>query len=162
MPVYMNVTRNKVQVVRGTVKKKGHEGWVELQSAQFGGQRSVSSGTGRGANREANAPSISEMVVTKVQDEASTALFRESLQGTGVQVTIDFTKADGADESIFMSITLQDTLISSYNVSGHGGDTTGKPMESLSLNFTKITFDTQGKGPDISTTVWGHTATAQP
>ena len=34
-------------------------------------------------------------------------------------------------------------MISSYNVSGYGGDANSRPMESLSLNFTKISIATK-------------------
>jgi type VI protein secretion system component Hcp len=49
-----------------------------------------------------------------------------------------------------MKIVLQNTLISSYNVSGHGGITHSGPMESLSVNFTNITFEMSPTSPDTT------------
>jgi len=45
---------------------------------------------------------------------------------------------------------LQNMLISSYSVSGHGGDNHDRPMESLSLNFAKITCETLPRSPDTT------------
>jgi type VI secretion system secreted protein Hcp len=84
---------------------------------------------------------VSEIVVTKLQDSASTDLFRQSMWGEGATVQIDFVRAlpDGKPE-VYMSITLENTLVSSFSVSGSGG-AGDKPMESLALNFTKVTYD---------------------
>ena len=46
---------------------------------------------------------------------------------------------------------LQNTLISSYSVSGHGGGVTdSRPTESLSINFTKITFEMSPTSPNTT------------
>ena len=45
---------------------------------------------------------------------------------------------------------LQNALISSYRVSSHGGITDARPTESLSINFTKITFDQSPTSPDTT------------
>jgi type VI protein secretion system component Hcp len=37
---------------------------------------------------------------------------------------------------------MENTLVANYSVSGHGGVAHSQPMESLSLNFTKITYNT--------------------
>ena len=89
MPIYM-----KVDGVDGSVTAAGHEKWIELDSAQMGVNRHVTEATGRGTNREASAPSVSEIVITKPLDCASTGLFRLSLWGEGKKVKIDFCVAD--------------------------------------------------------------------
>jgi type VI secretion system secreted protein Hcp len=153
MPIYM-----QFEGVKGPIQRKGFEGGlIELESAQLGTHRHITNATGQGANREANVPSTSEITITKLQDSASTALFRESLGGTGRKVTILFVKEDG---TIYMKLTLENTMISSYNLSGHGGGTSGKPLESLNLNFTSIEYErgtedlhrTQKQQPDRA--VW--------
>jgi type VI secretion system secreted protein Hcp len=134
---------------RGEVKAKGYEGWIELQSAQLGVNRNITSPTGRGANREASAsaPATQEIVITKLLDSVSTALVRETIHGEGKLIVIAFVKADG---TTYMKFVLQNTLISSYNVSGHGGATNSRPTESLSLNFTNITFEMSPTSPDTT------------
>ncbi|HRH46779.1 MAG TPA: type VI secretion system tube protein Hcp [Pyrinomonadaceae bacterium] len=131
MPIYM-----KYEGVEGEAKGK-YKGWIELESCQLGVNRNINSPMGRGAEREAGAPNIGEIVITKRQDGASTKLFRESLNGAGKKVTIVFADKDGNE---YLKLELENTMISSYNVSGYGGDANSRPMESLSLNFIKVTI----------------------
>lgn len=137
MPIYM-----KYGSVEGDVTATGHEKWIEVNSFQFGVGRGISSPTGGSADREASAPSVSEIVVTKPTDTASTKLFDESLEGEGQDVQIDFCKTDKGQLEVYMTYTLNNTLISGMSMSS-GGD---RPTESVSLNFTKIEFKNTGMG----------------
>ena len=148
MPIYMGIFE-KPHVLdrkfRGEVKAKGYEGWIALQSAQLGTNRNITTPTG--TNREASAPATQEIVITKLMDSVSTALSREALYGEGKLIVIAFVKEDGTTS---MTLVLQNTLISSYSVSGHGGVTDSRPTESLSINFTKITFEMSPTSPDTT------------
>jgi type VI secretion system secreted protein Hcp len=136
MPIYM-----KYDGIDGGVTAQGHDKWIELHSAQLGVNRHITSASGRGTNREASAPAVSEIVVTKDQDVASTSLFKASLWGEGKKVKIDFCKTDKDKLESYLTVELENTLVSSFSCSGSGGDTHSRPMESLSLNFTKITYN---------------------
>ncbi|MBR0697283.1 type VI secretion system tube protein Hcp [Bradyrhizobium lablabi] len=140
MPIYMRITRNGQPVIKGDATAKGHEKWIELASAQLGQTRSIAN------SRVASAPAVSEIVITKSMDSASTALFRQSLYGEGVTIQIDFVKP-GGNRPTYLTITLQNALISSYQ---SGAGPSDGPTESLALNFTKMTFDLPGTGPDVS------------
>jgi len=150
MTIYMGIFE-KPHVLdrkfRGEVKAKGYEGWIQLQSAQLGTNRNITTSTGRGTNREASAPAIQEVVITKLQDSVSTALYRETLGGEGKLIVIAFVKEDGTS---YTTIVMQNTMISSYSVSGHGGVTDSRPTESLSLNFANITFEMSPTSPDTT------------
>jgi type VI secretion system secreted protein Hcp len=141
----------KIDGVDGSVTAAGHEKWIEIESAQVGTHRHVTNATGRGVNREASVPAVSEIVVTKSTDCASTGLFRLSLHGEGKKVKIDFVKTDKDKFEPYLQLELENTLVSSYSVSGHGGDNHQRPMESLSLNFTKITYVTTHMDPSNKT-----------
>jgi type VI secretion system secreted protein Hcp len=138
MPIYMRITKNRLPVITGDVTARGHEKWIELSSAQMGQFRSTPNG--------ASASAVSEIVITKSMDSASAALFRQSLNGEGLTIQIDFVKS-GGDESAYLTLTLQNVLITSYSPSR---SLAGPPAESLSLNFAKMTFDTHGIGRDVS------------
>jgi prepilin-type processing-associated H-X9-DG protein len=56
---------------------------------------------------------------------------------SGRYPAVDFFINDGGDTNV-LAVELQNCLVSSYQVSGAGGG--ALPMESLSLNFTKIEF----------------------
>jgi type VI secretion system secreted protein Hcp len=128
MPIYL-----KYGDIKGEVKEPAHRGWIELMSVRWGVGRAIN--TPEGASREGSAPSVSEIVVTKTQDSASTRLFNESLAGKGQKVVIEFVK----DGTVYLRLELTNTLVSGYSISG-GAREGRRPMESLSLNFTKIEF----------------------
>src|SRR5262245_60874038 len=109
MPIYMGIFEKPNVLARGLkgdVKAKDYEGWIELQSAQIGTSRSMTNATGRGSNREGSATIIQEIVITKLLDSVSTALFREALNGTGKLIIIAFVKGDG---SAYLQIVMQNT-----------------------------------------------------
>ncbi len=142
MPIYI-----KYGDIKGDVTAEGHmgtDGWVEVNSFQWGVGRGISSPTGGSSDREASAPSISEIVVTKPMDVSSYRFLEEALWGEGVKVTIDFCKTDKGALEVYASYELTDCMISGYSTSS-GGD---KPSESLSLSFTKITFKYSMVNPD--------------
>lgn len=132
MPIYM-----KYPGIEGTATGD-HKGWIELESCQIG-TSSRSSGGGK--------IKFSEVTISKYQDSSSSHLLRESLEGKGQKVTIDFVNADGI---VYMTIELEGTIIVSYSLSGHGGDSKERPMESLSLNATKITYTVKAADPKSS------------
>jgi type VI secretion system secreted protein Hcp len=112
MPIFM-----KYEGIDGSVTGK-YKGWIELESCQI-------------QNRA--RPSNSEIVITKSQDSASVRLFNEAISGTGKKVKVDFVNAEKVP---YLSLEMENTLITSYSVSGRG-DT---PMESYTLNCTKLSY----------------------
>jgi type VI secretion system secreted protein Hcp len=134
MPVYLQY--GPKDKVKGNVTEASHVGWVEVNSFQWGVGRGIGSPVGRSANREASAPSVSEIVVTKQMDKASFALLQEALKGTGIEATIHFTLTDAGKLRTYAEYKLTNCMISGYSVSS-GGD---RPTESLSINFTKVEF----------------------
>src|SRR5579862_6252258 len=93
MAIYMNYDG-----ITGDVTSAGHEQWIELTSFQWGVGRGISNSAGSGADRESSTPSVSEIVVTKVTDSASTNVFRGSVGlapiGEGKLVKIHITKTN--------------------------------------------------------------------
>ncbi len=151
MPIYM-----KYDGIDGSVTSSAHIKWIELESCQVGVHRNVvGTRSGSSANRDASAPSVSDIVITKIQDNATNKLFQASLWGEGKKVKIDFVRTEKNQLVPYMQFELENTLIASFSTSGHGGEGTQRPMESLALNFTKMTvINTEtdiahkGKGPD--------------
>ena len=86
MPIYMGIFE-KPHVLdrkfRGEVKAKGYEGWIQLQSAQLGTNRNITTPTGRGTNREASAPATQEIVITKLRIRSRPLSTRKLSTGRG-------------------------------------------------------------------------------
>jgi type VI secretion system secreted protein Hcp len=134
MPIYM-----KYGDIKGDVTAEGHlgsEGWVEVNSFQFGVGRGIASPVGGSEDREGSAPSVSEIVVTKPMDNSTVGFLEQALWGSGVDVTIDFVKTAKDKLVTYATYTLTNCMISGYSASS-GGD---RPNESLSLNFSKFEF----------------------
>ncbi len=144
MPIYMHYDG-----IEGNATAKGYEKWIEVSSFQFGAGRGISTPTGGAANREASAPSVSEVTVTKMMDKASPKLFEAGLigeEGKTVKIAIVRTGKELKEHCVYK---FEETLVSGYSVST-GGDT---PSESLSLNFVKFEYSFTGSettGKDAS------------
>ena len=158
MPIYM-----KYDGVTGNVTESAHTGQVELTNFRWGLGRSISTIVGSTDDREASAPSIGEVVVTKDCDVASTTLMQEALSGFGKTVQIDFARTSKGQLDVYLTLTLTNTMISSYSHDCKGGD--GRPSEILALNFSQFEYkftqmDTDAS-PGTSSTAGYNMATAQ-
>jgi type VI secretion system secreted protein Hcp len=131
--------------IDGDVTETGHPKWVELESFNFGVGRGISSTVGSSADRESTAPSISEVVVSKQNDVATGKLMQEALSGHGKLVKIDFTRTFKDKQEVYITLELTNTIISGYQHEAGGG---GRPVETVSLNFTKVQFTTKQMAPD--------------
>ena len=145
MPIYMNYNN---LAVAGDVTEGGHKTWIELSSFQWGVGRGISSPTGASADRESSAPSVSEVVITKAQDISSVGMLTQALQGVGVPVQIDFCRTNKDQMDIYLTIELVNVMVSGFSTSS-GGD---RPSESITLNFTKVTYKGTQMKPDGSGT----------
>jgi len=110
---------------------------IVFESAQFGPSQRPS---GRGQERESSRPVVAEVVISTVQGEHSTELFKRSLWGEPFSAEIVFQK----DGKPYMKMKLTNALISSFSVSGHGGDADSKPREVWTLSADKIEYETFG------------------
>jgi type VI secretion system secreted protein Hcp len=119
---------------------KGTDGWFEIKSVQWGCGRGISSPVGASSKREASAPSISEITITKPMDSVSCKLIIEALSGGGEDCTIELVETAGKTLLTYLKITLTNTMVSGYSMSS-GGD---RPSESYTFNFTKILIEYTG------------------
>src|SRR5262249_20213115 len=101
MPIFM-----KYVGIPGDVTSAGHEQWIGVNSFQCGVGRGITSATSSSADRESSTPSVSEIVVTKVNDSASTNLMRASLglapAGEGKLVNIEFCKTNTDNPEVYL------------------------------------------------------------
>jgi type VI secretion system secreted protein Hcp len=127
--------------IKGLAKVSGHEGWLNADSISFGVGRSIPQPTGGSAKREPSPPSVSEVVLSRASDQASPELFAQACGGESLGTcTIHFLQVSGSDTRVYLTILLEETMVSSFSASS-GGD---NPSESVSLNFIKMSvqYDT--------------------
>src|SRR3954465_5799254 len=108
MPIYV-----KYAAIDGDVTAAGHEEWIEVNSFQWGVGRGISSPTGGSADREASAPSVSEIPVPKSFSSSSVSLIREAFIGQSTHVEHDFVnELKGKKLQTYLKVELENTLIS--------------------------------------------------
>jgi len=132
MAIYM-----KFGPIDGQVTTTGFEKWIELLSTSLGISRHTTTGAG-GKAREGAHPEIQEIHISKHFDKATPKILQDSVAGTFEhKVDIKWTTTTKNKVETYFQVELADCGITSYQQSA-GPD--GVPMESLTLNFTKITF----------------------
>jgi type VI secretion system secreted protein Hcp len=133
--------------IPGNVTTTGWEKWIEVTSFQWGTSRGIGTAARGSTSRESSEPSVSEIVVTKPTDVASTKLWRESVGGLlNHKVVISFTTTNANNPVEYLNLELTNTAVSSYSISS-GGDI---PMESITFNFTKVMFKFSGMDPGVT------------
>jgi type VI secretion system secreted protein Hcp len=124
----------------GSVTTKGFEGYSECMSFSWGLARNISTAAHGASNREHGQVAVQDIHITKTMDAASTKLLGEAWGGNlKTKVLIKFTTMAEKGVTEFLTYELENTGVSSYQVSGSGGTGEGMPTESMSFNFTKIT-----------------------
>jgi type VI secretion system secreted protein Hcp len=124
--------------VTGEGSSVGGTGTIEISSFSWG--VSNVSATASGAGAGTGKVKVSSVTITKQVDSTSPLLFAACVKGTHyATVTLAVRKAGGspglaAGDS--MQIVLSNAFVSSYSMSGGGGDEV--PTESITLNFTKV------------------------
>jgi type VI secretion system secreted protein Hcp len=142
----------KVPGIDGECKQPGHEGWVVLDSIQFGVGRGISSGRGYGEaedeegsadekKRQTSSVSVSEVTFTTHGGYSCVANFREAFQESHWEVTIRVLDQN-QNHKIKLEMVLQKVLISGYSLSM--GDTS--ISESISFNYTSIALSSPDRG----------------
>ncbi len=143
----------KYGALKGEVTADGYKEWAECHSFQWGVGRGISSGVGGGSKREATAPSVSEIVVTKTMDGFSPLVLKEAIGGKATKVELHLTQTDNNGKHIaYQKYILENALVSGYSISA-GGD---RPSESISLNFVKFDSEYLKIDDAFKSTTTGH------
>ena len=122
--------------IKGGSTAAGHQGSLELASWSFGASNPSSVGSGSAG---AGKVSISSFNFMRKVDKASPQLKAASVSGTPIpslSLSVPI-----KNSSQYLTITLENVVVSSYSVSS-GGD---RPMESVSMNYSKIEISGKNK-----------------
>jgi type VI secretion system secreted protein Hcp len=142
MAIYM-----KYGSVKGPVTTEGFKDWIECESFQWGVSRALGTAARGATSREHSEPVLGEITLTKHADVASPKLFLEAVAGKlDTKVAIHFTTTVKGKVDTYLKYELENAGVSHYTQSS-GGD---MPLESVSLNFTKISKTFTGMDPSLS------------
>ena len=125
--------------IKGESTDADHAGQIEILSWSHGVSQPTSpvrSTAGSGTVERANHQDLS---FTKYADIASTDLIKNCWAGTHfAKMTFAQYRSAGDGKTVeFLTVELEDVVISSYAIGAGGGDI---PMESVSLAYGKVTY----------------------
>jgi type VI secretion system secreted protein Hcp len=133
MPAYL-----KLPSIDGEVEEADHAKWIEVTSFSWGVSRSIAPDA-RGAERRSGETQISEVVFTKESDSAMPATMMAVASGKHLdEVELHLCSTINNKNVTNIEYKFKDVIISSYSQSA---SSTGQPMESFSINFTKVEFN---------------------
>lgn len=124
--------------IKGETTIESYKDQIEIYSFSHGCSQPVSplrSSEGGGTTSRANHSDIS---LSKRTDISTPDILKALWSGKAIaSAVLTCCRVDGSDVVPYLKITMEKVIIASYSVSG-GGDL---PMESLSLNYAKVTYD---------------------
>lgn len=122
--------------IKGESTDKAHPGTIEILSYSWGvtntGTAIGDGGSGGGAGRAV----FQDVQFSKHGDSTSPQLFLRCASGEHIKKAVLYVRKSGEKLQDVFRLTLEDCLVTSYQVDG-GGD--ALPTDSFSLNFAKIT-----------------------
>jgi type VI secretion system secreted protein Hcp len=126
----------KIEEIPGESGRADHEGEIIISSLNWGVTRPVVNTPGVG--RSTGMPNVMSVSITKFYDKSSPQLAKAVLFATALPEIIITLRKDSGDTHLdYLTITLSDCMIESYNMSG-ASDIETPPMESVSIVFNKI------------------------
>jgi type VI secretion system secreted protein Hcp len=128
---------------------------VELRGTNWSVARPVTNPAGSTSGRVLAAPRLTELVVTKDEDVASIPFIQEALVGDPKDVQIDFVRTGQDPMEVYLTIKLEQVMITGLSQLSSGD----RPVESLTLNYAKASFegtqmDSDGSGTSPSSYGW--------
>jgi len=123
--------------VKGNATHADHRDWMDIETFDWGLERSVNTPTGSIASRVASETTVWDLTLSKTLDESSASLLMEAFtrkSQADLKVHQLSTAAQGLN---VVEYVFSNAMITKY-VTTSAGD---RPMETVSFNFTKIAFN---------------------
>jgi type VI secretion system secreted protein Hcp len=130
--------------VEGESQDSKHQGEIELESWSFGVSNATSALGGGAAGKSVPG----DFTATKKVDRSTGRLAQAVATGDHFKSAILTVRRAGGTQQDYLTITLSDVFISSYQAAGSGGGTL--PMDSISLNYAKLVWEYKTQKADGS------------
>lgn len=127
--------------IKGEAKDQDHKDWIELASVSWNHSRTIAAGV-KSSQRSRGETFFNDIMIANTMHKGSMKVQQYAATGKVMKkVEIHFCRsgADGAKGlETYLTIKLDDCLVTSYSTGIAGEDV---PIESLSLNFTKVEME---------------------
>ena len=128
----------KIDGIQGESRDDRHKDEIDIESFSWGETQSGTFAVGGGGG--SGKVSMQDFHFTMPVNKASPALFLACAQGDHIKNAILTCRKAGKDQQEFMKVTMNDVLVSSFQIGGAGGVV---PTDQISLNFAKIEVEYQ-------------------
>lgn len=135
----------KIDGIEGESQDDKHKNEIDVLSWSFGESNRGTFGMGGGGG--AGKVEMQDFNFTMRVNKASPKLFVACATGQHFKKAVLTCRKAGDKQQEFMTITMTDCMISSYQ-SGAAGGTESIPIEQISLNFTKMEYEYREQKPD--------------
>ena len=140
----------KIDGITGESADAKHKDEIDVLSWSWGESQPAAAGPGGGAG--AGKVSMNDMHVSATLSKAGPQLLLACASGKHLKSAVLTGRRGGKAQAEFLTFSLSDVLVSSYQT---GGTTADAPLDSMSLSFSKIevTFKEQSAkgGPGATT-----------
>jgi type VI secretion system secreted protein Hcp len=136
----------KIDGIVGDSTAAGFEGAIEVESFSWGASNTGRAlGAGGGAAR-AGKVSFQDLHITAMASKATPLVFQYCAKETGSRSAVLTATESGKTQLNFMTITMSDVLISSFQTGGSNTDL--GPHDMFTLNFVKVEVDYRSQNDD--------------
>lgn len=148
----------KIEGYPGECTDSKHKDWIEILSYSHG-VRQAGEATSAVGGLSTGRASFHDLTFVKLMDKSSPALAKACAEGKHIKTTtLEACQAAG-DKHCFMKITFTDVLIGSVSPTGNTRAAEAKPLEEVSLKYTKIEYeytpiDQAGKAQAATKSSW--------
>ena len=134
----------KLGDIKGESKDAKHAGEIEVLSWSFGVSQTGTMGMGGGGG--AGKANFSDVSIMHAVDKASPVLMTKCATGEHIKEATMVSRKAGKGQQEYLIIKMNDILVTSVQPSG----SSEHPMESVSLNFSKIVLEYHAQKEDGS------------
>lgn len=123
----------KIDGIEGESADAEHRGEIEILSWSWGASNASTGG-------QTSRAVFQDLQISKRLDKSTPLLMLACAQGKHIPEVIITLRKAGEPPQKYYKVTMQDCIVSSYQTSANSGEG-DRPMESFSLNYTKIKFE---------------------
>ncbi|MEM9578654.1 MAG: type VI secretion system tube protein Hcp [Pseudomonadota bacterium] len=130
----------RIEDIPGESQRADHEDEIDVHDIRWGIERSMPASIGRGRVR--SRAKVKPLVVQKYYDAASPYLARTASQGRSfAEATLTLRKDSGESHLDYLTITLENVVISSYEVASNRDDMADLLLEEeIAMDFERATL----------------------
>lgn len=137
----------KIEGVSGESLDAKHKGEIDVEAWSWGETNAVPPGA-PGGGSGAGKVQMQDFNVTARTSKASPNLMLACASGKHFKSAVLTARKAGKPQAEFLTFSLSDVLVSAYQTGGAEGEVV--PMDSVSLNFSKIQVEYKQQNPDGS------------